>query len=119
VWGDGREFVYTGEYERDFLEYCDRFLEWPGEDIVAPAPFEVIYVLDGKKHVYIPDAYLMSLDLVVEIKGTSMYQKRDREKEEAKDRVMARSEHSYIKIVDKKYDDFLKGLVDGRWRKGR
>jgi len=114
---NGTEFSYTGTYERDFIQYLDVGLNWPPEDIISPAPFVIEYKFKGNNHFYIPDFYIPSLDLIIEIKGINKhYQERDKAKENAKDKALENSKHNYIKIVDKDYDDFLEGLIERQWQ---
>ena len=118
-WRDGSEFTYTGSYEREFLEFMDLVMEWPASDIVVPAPFSIDYEIGGTRHTYIPDAYIPSADLVVEVKGSNgHYQTRDSATERAKDDAAARSGHNYQKILDHDYGDFIEGLAEGRWSRG-
>lgn len=113
---DGTSIVYTGTYELEFLQYMNLALEWPSEDLISPAPFTIYYEFEGNKLFYIPDFYIPSLDLIVEVKGTNKhYQKREEAKEKAKDNAAQKTKHNYIKIVDKDYDDFLSGLIEGIW----
>ena len=72
---------------------------------------------EGKKHFYIPDFYVPSLNLEIEIKdggdNPNMHHKIqdvDKIKEQAKDDVMKNNQTNYLKIVNKKNEDFLKYL---------
>ena len=67
-WSDRiNNFDYTGSYERDFLEFLDNQLEWTNPtDIMSPGP-TFHYEYNGADHFYIPDFYITSLDLIVEI----------------------------------------------------
>jgi len=114
---DDKMFSYVGSYEKEFLDYMFLFLEWPSSDIISPAPFNVEYRINGEDKFYIPDFYIPSIGLVVEIKGSNNhYQKRDKETELAKDKAMIKSkEFNYIKITDKKYSKFLDGLLKRKW----
>jgi hypothetical protein len=113
---DGVIFGYTGEYEREFLEYMDLALEWPSVDLTGPSPFAMPYEYEGKQVFYMPDFYIPSLDLIIEIKGTNAhYQEREKGKELVKDKVAASSGHNYLKILDRNYDEFLEGLIERRW----
>jgi hypothetical protein len=125
-WRDGTETVYTGSYEKDFLAFLDGFLEWEPSDIVAPAP-QVIPYLDqhGGKHIYIPDFYVTSLDMLVEVKASDdadvryggvmsnkhEYRDRELEKERAKDRSVELLGMVYVKVVDKDYAPFLAAMA--------
>jgi len=118
-WSDGTPMTFTGQYEEEFLKYCDIFLNLPSADVIAPCPFPVEYNHGGKKHIYLADFFFPSLDLVIEIKATDNkgYRERDIETERVKDKAMVMSNHHYLKVADKNYDEFLEGLIEGRWTK--
>lgn len=129
-WRDGKtETVYTGAYERDFIEFLDGFMEWSPTDIESPAPQNVPYEWpDGSKHVYIPDFWIPSMDLVVEIKASSgndpsrahagsnrhAWRGRELEIEKLKDAAAAAAKIKMVKIVDKDYGPFLTEVVRSR-----
>lgn len=108
---DGSLMVYTGTYEKDFLEVMDVVIDWPSRDIFMPCPFVVDYISprDEKKHFYMPDVYIDSLKLIVEIKSedNKHYRKRDEDIEKAKDAAIAKTGIAFIKIYDKDYRDFI------------
>ena len=108
-WSDGTKFTYTGTYEEDFLEYCDKELEMSSKEIVAPAPQVIEYYYKNAVHKYIPDFWLVNYNLIVEVKGSNKhYRDRDIAKELTKDKVITtKTKYNYIKILDKKYDEFL------------
>lgn len=119
-WSDGsKEFVYTGSYEKDFLEFMDIFMHWNSSDIMMPAPqiFEYKYGLDedgkDKIHFYIPDVFIPSINLILEIKASDNrhYRARDIQIEQIKDKIVSKTKFRYFKIFDKKYDDFYKLLL--------
>lgn len=114
LWSDGKTKIpYTGSYEKDFLEFLDKQLDWADpNDIMSPGP-TFVYQYNGKTHFYIPDFYITSLDLIIEVKASDNkhYRLRDIGMEKAKDEVIRKTKHRYLKIMDKKYDEFLK-LID-------
>lgn len=113
IWTDGTEFTYTGSYEKKFLEYLDVFLHWPSSDIMFPAPQLFPYTQpDGTEHVHIPDGYISSLNLIVNIKSSTNqhYRLRDIEIEKAEDRAIEKSNFNYIKIYDNQFGKFLTGI---------
>ena len=113
---DKYQFTVTGTYERDWIEYLRYGLNWDPEDLVMPCPFIITYMYVGETHSYIPDAYIPSLNLVVEIKGSNNhYQSRDINKERAKDQAAEKSPYNYCKIMDKHYDEFTEDIRSGRW----
>jgi len=106
-----RRKQYVGSYERDFLIIMDVELNWDPIDIIMPAPQTVPYIGDdGEEHFYIPDAYIPSLNAIIEIKATDNkhYRARDIAIEKIKDKIMKKNKKIYfIKIEDKNYEDLL------------
>lgn len=110
-WTDGSIKTYTGTYELDFLKFLDAFMNFDSEDVFSPSPHTYYYEYKGEKKFYIPDVWIPSLNLEVEIKESDNkhpHMQVDREKERLKDRMMSSFKNiDYIKIVDKKYDQFF------------
>lgn len=116
---DGTKVTYTGTYELDFLKFIDRFLHFNGDDIMMPSPHTYYYDYKNPndlehegRHFYVPDAYIPSLNLEIEIKqNTNTHHKLlaiDKVKEIQKDAVMSgRSDVNYLKIVEKDYTPFI------------
>lgn len=108
---DGVEKNYVGSYELDFLKTMDLFFDWDPNDIEMPSPHTYYYKYDGEEKFYIPDAFIMSLGLEIEIKdggnNPNMHHKIqdvDKEKERLKDEVMkSQKVHHYIKLTNKNY----------------
>lgn len=104
-------FTYTGTYEQDFLRFMDIFLNWDPTDIIMPSPHTYEYMYKDEKHFYIPDAFIPSLNLEVEIKESDNHHpgmKENKEKEVIKDNVLKGiKDINYIKILDKKYTEFF------------
>ena len=119
VWDDTHKFRVIGSYEIDFLDELKR-LGWSPSDVIAPSPNNYWYKWkDGTEHLYIPDFFIPSLSLEVEIKesdNTHPRMEHSREIEHLKDERMARemkkTSINYIKIVDKKYDEFIRDYVN-------
>lgn len=125
------KLTYTGTYERDLLEFLDKVLEFDPHDILAPSPHTYVYIYEGEKHFYIPDLFIPSLGLEIEVKThENMHHKIqavDNVKEQLKDDVMRsnKNTYDYIKVVDKNYnvlldyfqaskDRFLSGLTSDK-----
>lgn len=115
IWSDYKhKFTYTGSYELSFLEFMDKILNFDPEDIMAPSPHNYIYKYENEDHFYIPDFFIPSLELEVEIKdggdNKNMHPKIvavDKVKERLKDDVMKNNHYNYIKIVNKENKKFL------------
>jgi hypothetical protein len=114
-WTDGTIKTYTGSYELDFLKFLDVLMDFDSDDVFTPSPHTYYYEYEGEKKFYIPDVWIPSLNLEVEIKesdNTHPHMQVDRKKEYLKDKLMSSFKNiDYIKIVDKKYDHFFNYLV--------
>lgn len=121
IWSDGDVKTYTGSYERDFLQFLDAFMNFESKDVITPSPHCFYYMYEGQRHFYIPDAYIPSLNLEVEIKDGGNNENKmpkiqavDKVKERLKDEVMkSQDEYRYLKLVNKEYGplfDFLNDL---------
>ena len=124
-WRDGvHQTIVTSSYERSFIEFLDNVLEFDPTDVFAPSPHTYYYEYEGTKHFYIPDFYIASLNLEVEIKdggeNPNTHPKIlavDKVKEKLKDDVMASNpSFNYIKIINKDNNKFLKYLEEAKDR---
>lgn len=110
--------TYTGSYELDFLNFIDHVMQYLYIDIECPSPHTYYYIYENKKHFYIPDVFIHSLNLEIEIKdggdNPNMHHKIqavDKVKEKLKDDVMlSNKSFNYIKITNKNYMQFFKFL---------
>lgn len=118
-WSDGKEVDYTGSYELDFLKFLDTIMDFSSDDIISPSPHTYYYIYDGERKFYIPDVYIPSLNLEIEIKdggdNANMHPKIqavDKVKERLKDEVMTSNKNTfnYLKIVNKENKKFFKYL---------
>ena len=122
-WSDGKhETTYTGSYELDFLKTLDFFFEWDPEDISMPSPHTYTYKYEGEDKFYIPDVFIHSLDLEIEIKDGGdnpnnhyKIQAVDKHKEALKDEVLCSQKmFHYIKITNKNYENFFQFLKEAK-----
>lgn len=114
-WRDGTEFGYVGSYEKDFLRVLDQELNWQSSDLFVPSPHTYTYKYKGKDHFYIPDFFIPSLNLEVEIKddgSATKISKDSREKDQIKEDLMRSMNNlfNYIKIKGKDYTEFFELL---------
>ena len=116
---DGGKHSYTGSYERSFLEFLDKVMEFSSLDVVSPCPFTFYYTYEGKELFYIPDIYIPSLNLIVEIKDGGdnpnthpKIQAVDKIKEKLKDDLMKKGSYNYIKITNKDNFEFIEFLIE-------
>lgn len=119
---DGIKVEYVAQYEKDFLMMLDSF-GFSGNDIMGPSPHTYNYTYknsqdkenEGEKF-YIPDFYLPSLNLEIEIKSSTnthhKIQRVDKVKEAIKDKMMSGIRGvNYIKLSDKDYAPFFNMLI--------
>lgn len=113
-WDDGTKTTYTGSYEKAFLEYLNFTYNWDKpSDVIAPAPMIIDYTdSTGKVRFHIPDFYIQSLNLIINIKSsTNMgYRLRDIEDEKLEDAAIKKTSYNYIKIYDNDFKVFNKVL---------
>ncbi len=112
TWSDkSAQFSYVGSYELDFLKYLDLQLKWPSSDLFSPSPHTYTYEYENKQHFYMPDFFIPSLSLEIEIKSSNRMYKQNvqsMEKEIIKDQMMKELSNviNYILILDKNYTEF-------------
>jgi hypothetical protein len=117
TWSDGKhESTYTGSYELDFLKTMDDFFNWDPEDISMPSPHTYTYKYEGEERFYIPDVFIHSLNLEIEIKDGGdnpnnhhKIQDVDKEKERLKDEVLCSQKiFNYVKLTNKNFENFFR-----------
>ena len=116
---DGSKKTYTGQEELALLKFLDDALGWPGTDVHCPAPQNFEYTDQaGRKRFYIPDVYIESVNLIVEVKGEmhNGYRSRDIDIERTKDSVLETSGYAYVKTEDRDYGDLMDALAAARAR---
>jgi hypothetical protein len=104
-WLDGSETPVTGNYEAHFLHFLETVYHFKREYIAEPP---TIYYKDGDKtRFYLPDFFIPSLNLIVEIKGgNEHYQKRDERLEKLKAEATRREGFDFVQVNDKVYTPF-------------
>jgi len=99
---------YQGSYELDFLEtYYDKYPD------LERGP-SIKFLFENKNKVYHSDFYILSLNLIIEIKNSYLY-KRDKLIIEAKEKATIDNGFNYLMIIDKNYYIFeeLVAALDG------
>lgn len=114
IWSDGAVKRVIGSYEYDAARFMDIFMQLTSDDVDMPAPQVILYEYEGEQHMYIPDIYIGSLNLLVEIKdggdNPNMHHKIqnvDKKKEKAKEEALKKYKFNYIKIENKQYGAFV------------
>lgn len=119
-WSTGEEFVYTGQFERKALEFIDTVLNIPANDLMVPGP-SMNYYYEGKDHIYIPDMYLISFNLLIEVKdgGNNPNNKlstgmiASRAKTLAKEKMVTdKGEFNYIRLTNNNFAQLMEVLME-------
>lgn len=114
---DGGKINYVGKYERNFLEFMDKFLHVQSSDIQSPGP-TIEYWYDNKKHFWITDFYYIPYNLVLDIKdGGDNPNKRDmpvyRAKQTAKEKAIETGrQYNYIRLTDNQFNQLIDIMLD-------
>lgn len=114
---DGGRINYVGSYEKNLLEFMDKFLQVQSTDIQSPGP-TVEYIFEGKKHFWITDFYYIPYNLVFDIKdGGKNPNKRDmaeyRAKQYYKEKAIKdQGEYNYIRLTDNQFDQLIEIMID-------
>ena len=114
---DGGKLEYVGNYEKNFLEFMDKFLHVKSIDIQAPGP-TIEYYYEGKKHFWITDFYYIPYNLVLDIKdGGKNPNKREmpeyRAKQKAKEKaIKSLGEYNYLRLTDNQFDQLLDVMLE-------
>lgn len=113
-WSDGTIKRVIGSYEYDGCQFMDIFMQFDSNDVILPAPQVIVYKYEDKEHIYIPDAFIASLNLLIEFKdggdNPNMHpkiQRVDKKKEKAKELALSKYGFNYIKIENKQYGGFV------------
>lgn len=122
TWSDRHHTsVYTGSYEKEFLQFLDLIMNFNPEDVITPSPHTYYYKHLDTDRFYYPDVFIPSLNLEIEIKdggdNPNMHSHRqgvDAEKEKLKDAIFIsnKSSFNYLKIVNKDHTQFFKYLEE-------
>ncbi len=114
---DGGVLPYVGSYERNFLEFMDKFLHVKSEDIQAPGP-TIEYFYQGKKHFWITDFYYIPYNIVLDIKdggknpnnrAMDTYREKQIEKEKA---IQKTNKFNYLRLTDNQFDQLLDMVLE-------
>ena len=114
---DGGVLPYVGSYEKNFLEFMDKFLHVKSEDIQAPGP-TIEYFYQGKKHFWITDFYYIPYNLVLDIKDggknpnnreMDTYREKQIEKEKA---IQKTNKFNYLRLTDNQFDQLLDMILE-------
>lgn len=117
---DGQKRSYTGSYERKALEFMDKVMNIPSEDIATPGPvFDYIY--NGEIHSWITDILYIPAMLVIDVKDggdnpnnrpMESYREKQIEKEKA---IVKDGKYNYLRLTNNDFGQFMSAVADIRY----
>lgn len=118
TWSDGKKFTYTGTYEKKFLEFLDKTMEYDSRDIICPGPTLEYIHRDGKKHMWITDFLILPYNLIIEIKdggdnknNKPMFDTRQRTLYKEK-MITNQGVYSYARVTNNNFGQFLSIIAE-------
>lgn len=111
TWKNNRTTEIISKNEGDFLSMLEHTYHFD-QTMITEAP-TIDYEYEGKSHFYMPDFYIPSLNLIVEIKASNNgYQKDKIPKEKAKSFATKAKGFNFIQINDNNFTDFHLFLIE-------
>ena len=113
---DGGSVSYVGTYEKEFLKFMDEVMHFKSSDFSEVPIIE--YKFQGKNRRWYPDFYLITYNLIIEIKDggnnpNKAIPNEEREKQRAKeDSLKKHTNYNYIRLSNKNHAQFLEALMD-------
>lgn len=111
-WSDGKIFTYTGQYEKNLMEFLDKVMNYKSDEIVAPGP-TLEYEFKGKKHYWITDFLILPYNLIIEVKDggnnpNNRFMPEYRGKQIAKEKMITNmGTYSYIRLTNNDFSQLL------------
>ena len=114
---DGGKRDYVGSYEKNILEFYDKFLNKKSDEIQTPGPV-IEYMYKGEKHFWITDIYDITGNLAMDVKdGGDNPNTRDmkdyREKQIAKEKAITeQGQYNYLRLTNNNFEQLIQILSD-------
>lgn len=115
---DGGVLSYVGNYEKQFLEFMDKVMEFSSNDIISPGHI-IKYKFNGEDLSFITDFYLIPFNLLFDIKAggdnpnTHPGMKENREKQKAKEEQIRKDgKYNYIRLTNNNFSQLISILMD-------
>ncbi|BDH16486.1 MAG: hypothetical protein [Bacteriophage sp.] len=112
TWSNGDITRVNSKLEKDFLSFVESTYNFNSQCFTEPPT--IYYSLNKEvTSFYLPDFYVPSLNLIIEIKGSNPhYQERDSYKEKLKENATIKEGFNFIQINDNHYIEFNKFFLD-------
>ena len=114
---DGGKRDYVGSYEKNILEFYDKFLNKKSDEIQTPGPV-IEYMYKGEKHFWITDIYDITANLVMDVKDggdnpNTREMKDYREKQIAKEKAITeQGQYNYLRLTNNNFEQLIQILSD-------
>lgn len=112
IWNDNTKTMANSVLETKFLELLEGTYNFTSKTLAEPPT--IYYPLDRETTAfYLPDFYIPSLNLIIEVKGYNPhYQQRDKHKEKLKEDATIKEGFDFIQVNDGNYLEFHKYFLD-------
>lgn len=117
IWSDGTKFTYTGSYEKKFLEFLDKVMEYDSQEVITPGPI-LEYKYKGETHKWITDVLILPYNLIVEVKDggnnpNGRFMPIYRGKQKAKEVMITdQGKYHYLRLTDNNFGQFLSIIAE-------
>lgn len=117
TWSDGKKFTFTGQYEKKFLEFLDKVMEYKSDEVIAPGPI-LEYNFKGQKHHWITDVMILPYNLIVEIKDggdnpNNRFMPEYRAKQFYKEKMITNlGTYHYLRLTNNDFSQFLSIIAE-------
>lgn len=114
---DGGKRDYVGSYEKNILEFYDKFLNKKSDEIQTPGPV-IEYMYKGEKHFWITDIYDITANLAIDVKDggdnpNTREMKDYREKQIAKEKAITeQGQYNYLRLTNNNFEQLFQILSD-------
>ena len=114
---EGESFTYTGQYEKNMLEFLDKVMHYGRTDIMCPGPI-IPYKYKGETLYYISDMMIIPYNLIIEIKdGGDNPNNRPMDEYRAKQlakeaQIKEDGEYNYVRVTNNQFDQLLAVLAE-------
>lgn len=121
-YSDGTMFTYTGTYEKRAIEFMDKILHIPSDDIMMPGPTIQYVDQNGVTRNWITDIYYIPYNLIIEVKDggdhpNTRSMPEYRAKQKAKEfNIITLDKYNYIRLTDNNFAQLLAIFMELRFK---
>lgn len=116
-YSDGSKFTYTGQYEKNAIEFMDKVLNLNSQDIIMPGPVIDYTQADGQSRKWITDIYYIPYNLIIEVKDggsnpNNRYMPEYRQKQYDKEKsIIKLGKYNYLRLTDNDFSQLMNAFA--------